>query len=326
MRSVAEVYTYPPNARTDAAREARDRCLCRFRGPGLECEQQNNRGQVALVQLRQYPDLRRQYGRDTIPLGVCSIVDGDRPWIVCPIRLFYTGPIRPTLEHSIYQAWGFQPGDKLALWREVRALARRRSKTFRYNFDYVFRKVVDEERPLFQNVPFVVEVMACSTSGGGITNAFADALRGRSDVRVPSINKRQVLGRMMSQLVAKAEVVHAWGGKTAWVVQDVFWEYVNETTGFNMDEFRDDPEGNMVVVVRKLETAGYDPRRDDSDSFNLRLERILRGWDRFERSQGRSSVGRDFVSLLNAPFVPDVEAILRPTDRRPPDAVVECEQ
>lgn len=278
-----------------------------------------------MVRLNRYPDLRRRYGRDTIPLGACSITDGGKPWVVCPTRLFYTGVARPWLEHSIYQTWGFQPGDHLGLWREVRVVARQRAKTFRYNFDYVFRKVVNREWSLFDNVPYVVEVMTCSTSGGGITEAFAQALRGQPYTGCPSINKRQVLGRMMSQLVAKAEVVHAWGGKTTWVVQDLFWEYVNETTGFNMDEFRDDPDGNMVVVVRKLETAGYNPRRTDAATYDLRLERILRGWDRFERRRGQSSVGRDFVSLLNAPFIPAVDAILTRLERRPPDVIVECE-
>jgi hypothetical protein len=130
---------------------------------------------------------------------------------------------------------------------------------------------------------------------------------------------------MMSQLVAKAEVIHAWGGKTTWVVQDVFWQYVNETTGFDMDEFRDDPNGNMVVVVRQLETAGYSRKDTGLDGYRLRLDRILRGWDRFERSRGANTVGRDFVSLLNAPFIPDVSTMLRRTNERPPLAVVECE-
>jgi hypothetical protein len=130
---------------------------------------------------------------------------------------------------------------------------------------------------------------------------------------------------MMSQLVAKAEVVHNWDGKTVWIVQDVFWDYVNETTGFSMDEFRNDPHGNMLVVVRNLETAGYRPKMPGFDTYNLRLERILQGWDRFERSRGENAVGRDFVSLLNAPFTPPKELILKKTNNRAPTAIVTCE-
>lgn len=322
MGRVAELYTYPPDAKTPAAVRARDSCLCRFRGAKLECEQQNNRGHVALVKLVKYPDLKKKYGRQTIPLGVCSIEDGERPWIVCPNRLFYTGPARPVLEHGIYQAWGFKPGDRVALWREVRVQSKQHAKKFNYNFDYVFRRVIDEKKNVYDKVPYVIEVMSCSTSGGQITEAFVQGLRGKKlEGRGPSLNKRQVLGRMMSQLVAKAEVVQNWGGKTVWIVQDVFWEYVNQTTGFNMDEFHDDPKGNMLVVVRKLETAGY-PK--DTDAFQLKLDRILRGWDRIERSEGKSTVGRDFVSLLNAPFTPDLKIVIDQTNNRDPTAIVEC--
>jgi hypothetical protein len=191
------------------------------------------------VHLEKYPDLLARYGRPTIPLGICSIADASGPWIVCPNRLFYTGPASPVLEHSIYQSWGFKPGDVLAMWREVRIHLSQGAKVFKYNFDYVFRKVIDRERRQYEETPFVVEVMSCSTSGGGIVADFVESLGSLTmKHKQTSLNKRQVLGRMMSQLVAKAEVVHNWGGKTAWIVQDVFWNYVNETTGFDMDQFR----------------------------------------------------------------------------------------
>jgi hypothetical protein len=325
--TTAEVYTFPPNAQTPNAIAARTNCLCRFRGPGLECEQTNNRGQTAILRLDQYPDLLARYQRQTIPLGVCSVMDAKGPWIVCPNRLFYTGPASPLLEHSIYHSWGFNPGDSLAMWREVRINNKKRSKVFNYNFDYVFRRVIDAKKMIYDDVPFMIEVMSCSTSGGGISADFAEALGSIIPARPrggPTLNKRQVLGRMMSQLVAKAEVVHNWGGKTIWIVQDLFWSYVNETTGFDMDEFRDDPNGNMVVIVRNLQTQGYDPADPQADCYPLRLDRLLRGWDRFERSRGENSVGRDFVSLLNAPFTPDRQIIVRKTTERPPTAIVTC--
>jgi hypothetical protein len=129
---------------------------------------------------------------------------------------------------------------------------------------------------------------------------------------------------MMSQLVAKAEVVHNWGGKTVWIIQDLFWRYMNESTGFNMDEFRNDPNGNMLIIIRHLETDGYDPANPQSDTYVLRLDRILQGWDRFERSRNENTVGRDFVSLLNAPFTPEREVVIRRTNEREPTAIVTC--
>jgi hypothetical protein len=322
-----EIYTYPPDAKTPNAEKARELCLCRFRGPDLACEQTNNRGQVALVKLERYPDLQRRYKMETIPLGMCSVMDRGNPWIVCPNRLFYTGQAAPRLEHSIYHSWGFKPGEQVALWREVRIQSKKRAKKFNYNFDYVFRKVLDVEKAQFEDIPYVVEVMSCSTSGGGVSDDFALALgsaHAKAGARGPALNKRQVLGRMMSQMVAKAEVVHEWGGRTIWVVQDVFWDYVNETTGFNMDEFRTDAQGNMLLVVRHLETAGYNPTDPNSDRYDLKLKTILQGWDRSERGEGRSTVGRDFVSLLNAPFTPDKAIILKKTNERIPTAIVTC--
>jgi len=296
-------------------------------GPEIECEQKNNRGQVALVNLERFPDLQERYNRATIPLGMCSVLDRKRPWIVCPNRLFYTGLAAPTLEHSIYQSWGFKPGERVALWREVRIQTKRRAKKFNYNFDYVFRRLRDAEAGTYEETPYIVEVMSCSTSGGGVREDFALALgstHAGDGSRGPSLNKRQVLGRMMSQMIAKAEVVHEWGGKTIWVVQDVFWEYVNQTTGFNMDEFRVDASGNMLLVVRHLETEGYSPTNPSADSYELKLSRTLQGWDRSERGEGRNTVGRDFVSLLNAPFTPDKNIILEKTNRRAPTAIVTC--
>jgi hypothetical protein len=323
----AEVYTYPPDARTPNATNARDNCLCRFRGPGLPCEQRNNRGQVALVQLENYPDLRARYGGPSIPLGMCSVMDRGKPWIVCPNRLFYTGQAAPRLEHSIYHSWGFKPGDQVALWRDVRIQSKNRTKNFNYRFDYVFRKVLDAGKGQYEDIPYVVEVMSCSTSGEGVSDDFAWALgsaHSKTGGRGPSLNKRHVLGRMMSQLFAMAGVVHEWGGKIVWIVQDVFWDYINETTGFNMDEFRSDPNGNMLLVVRHLEMKGYDSRDPRSDSYELRLDRILRGWDRFERSQGQNRVGRDFISIWKAPFTPPKELVLYKTNERAPTAVVAC--
>lgn len=326
LSKAAEIYTFPPEAETPEALKARENCLCRFRGPDLECEQKNNRGQVALVKLESYPDLQKKFGRTAIPLGMCSIMHGGQPWIVCPNRLFYTGA-KQKLDYAIYERWGFRAGDQIALWREVRIGSKKRGKVFNYNFDYVFRKVVHLERRIYEETPFVVEVMSCSTSGGGVGQQFVQALGGTvvgMQRRRLSVNKRQVLGRMMSQLVAKAEVLHNWGGKTVWIVQDLFWNYINETTGFNMDEFRQDPNGNMLILVRKLVRPDYDPKDPQSHAFQLGLERTLQGWDRIERSEGINAVGRDFVSLLNAPFTPDKQLILRKTNQRQPTAIVTC--
>ena len=328
MGRAAELYTYPVDARTAAARAARQGCLCRLRGPGEECNQSEHRGARAFVNLSEYRDLRGTYARAKIPLGLCSILrrgdEEDRPWIVCPHRLFYAGPHSTTVEQYIYRQWGLAQNDKVGLWKEIKISVGERGKDFDYTFDYVFRKVEAESPTRFGNTPFLVEIMTVSTSGGGVEECFVSALRGEPAETKTSVNYRQVLARMMSQFVAKAQVAHEWEGKAVWIVQDLFWNYVCRTTGFSMDLFHDDPNGNVVMLVKKLETAGYDRRRPGHEEYRLGLDRILRGWDRFERSQQQSNVGRDFASVLNAPFTPDRSTVIGATDARNPVAILTC--
>jgi DNA (cytosine-5)-methyltransferase 1 len=72
---------------------------------------------------------------------------------------------------------------------------------------------------------FILEVMTASTSVSDTENstdmrsAFRNALL-VSEHTSPGINKRQVWGRMVTQLFAKTALAHVWGGRTIWVIQD----------------------------------------------------------------------------------------------------------
>ena len=315
----AEIYTYPAGAATPEAIAARRGCLCRFRGPNQECDQTEHRGSRAFLQLAPHAALTQAYGRTEIPLGLCSMWSIQRhvqhPWVVCPHRLFYAGPTTVFVENWIYQAWGLNRGDRVALWKEVKIQAVRESKKFDFTFDYVFRKVIKDDPLLCDEPPFLVEVMTASTAGGGVESTFLHGLQDPLALTRTSINYRQVIARMMSQFIAKAQAGSEWGGKAVWIVQDLLWRYVERTTGFNRDAFYNDPNGNVVVVVRRLET--HDARDRSLDTYTLRLEQIIHGWDRFERSRGESYEGRDFVSMLNAPFTPNRTVILNATNRAP---------
>jgi hypothetical protein len=323
----AEIYTYPPDAQTAAAVAARRSCLCRFRGLHEECSQIEHRGNRAFVTIADHPGLVERYGRERIPLGLCSMWDLQRdnpePWVVCPHRLFYAGSSTGVVEQAIYQAWGLARGDRVALWKEVKLISKARNKRFDFTFDYVFRKVVGQDPLECEDVPYLVEVMTASTTGGGVENTFVNGLTNASATTRTGINRRQVLARMMSQFIAKAQAAFEWGGKAVWIVQDLLWQYVGRTTGFSRDDFYDDPKGNVVVLVRQLDTTGYQPANVQSDNYTLRLQQIVRGWDRFEKSKGETYEGRDFVSMLNAPFTPDRKTILRLTSR-PPVAILTC--
>ena len=87
--------------------------------------------------------------------------------------------------------------------------------------------------------PVIVEVMTASTSGSNteagtnIASAFADLISGRNH-NCPGINKRQVWGRMATQLFAKSALAKAWGGKTIWLVQDQLLRNIEQTTKLNL--------------------------------------------------------------------------------------------
>lgn len=114
----------------------------------------------------------------------------------------------------------------MALWTEVKLQHSAGGKDFDYTLDYVFRKVVSEKPLTFEDAPCLVEIMTASTSGGGVEDCFISGLQGKPVNTKTSINYRQVLARMMSQFIAKAQIAHDWGGKAVWIVQDLFRSYV----------------------------------------------------------------------------------------------------
>ncbi|MCX7067307.1 MAG: hypothetical protein NTW85_06410 [Methylococcales bacterium] len=88
--------------------------------------------------------------------------------------------------------------------------------------------------------PFIIEVMTASTSGSdteagtNIAASFTDAILGMEH-NCPGINKRQVWGRMATQLFAKSTLAEAWGGKTIWLVQDKLLKNIELTTKLTVD-------------------------------------------------------------------------------------------
>jgi hypothetical protein len=83
--------------------------------------------------------------------------------------------------------------------------------------------------------PIIIEVMTASTSGSNtkagtdIASAFTNAILG-NEYKCPGINKRQVWGRMATQLFSKSAIAAAWGGETFWFVQDELLNNIETTT------------------------------------------------------------------------------------------------
>lgn len=117
--------------------------------------------------------------------------------------------------------------------------------------------IVIKSAPLL-DAPIIIEVMTASTSGSktsagtNIAAAFRDLMLGR-DYQGPGINKRQVWGRMATQLFAKSALAEFWGGKTYWLVQDQLLRNIELTTKLKVTD--DDVARNGTVNFISLKYA-----------------------------------------------------------------------
>ena len=255
-----------------------------------------------------------ELGGGFIPCGVCSVRLSDRAgatdidWAVCPRRLlsFESGAFsdsqRP-LAQRVLQVAGFQQGDEIRVWSEIRLLDRELGVDYR--MDYVLRK---GDCP-----PIIVEVMTASTSGGNrarstdIRSAFANAVLYEHGVipelgQSPGVNARQVWARMLSQMIVKSEIVNHWGGRTIWVVQDSLRDYIKRSTGLDLDALlADDWEPGEVNLI----SASI----NDPDNMELYSGPIYPG-------DGSETC---WLELPTSPGIPPVERL---TDRLTDESVI----
>ncbi len=111
---------------------------------------------------------------------------------------------------------------------------------------------------------FILEIMTASTSGSDTENstdmrsAFRNALL-VSEHSSPGINKRQVWGRMVTQLFAKTALSHEWGGQTIWVIQDALLYNIELTTRLKTVDVSNHPQRNISLVIMHYFT-GLDGR------------------------------------------------------------------
>ncbi|MCG5058634.1 MAG: hypothetical protein KA714_11700 [Limnoraphis sp. WC205] len=117
------------------------------------------------------------------------------------------------------------------------------------------RKFADVSIPLpdLSNL-FIFEIMTASTSGSNtgsqtdIRSAFRNAIL-TSDHKSPGINKRQVWGRMVTQLFAKTALAYQWGGKSIWIIQDSLLRNIELTTRLKTDSLSDNYQRNISLIV-----------------------------------------------------------------------------
>lgn len=127
------------------------------------------------------------------------------------------------------------------------------------------RKKITDSLPILPDLrkPFVFEVMTASTSGSNkskgtdIASAFANAIQGKPH-EGPGINKRQVWGRMATQLFAKTALTAQWGGKTVWIVQDALLNNIEKTTRLNLSATPSLESNNINFAVMGYGNSNQD--------------------------------------------------------------------
>lgn len=113
--------------------------------------------------------------------------------------------------------------------------------------------------------PIIIEVMTASTSGSNtatgtnIASAFKSLLLG-IDYQGPGINKRQVWGRMATQLFAKSAMAEFWGGKTFWLVQDQLLKNIELTTKLSTSNLQDNHGETINFIAMKYQKTGPSTR------------------------------------------------------------------
>ncbi len=159
------------------------------------------------------------------------------------------------------------------------------------------------------NVPMIVEIMTSSSSGGKkqkrttIPLAFEDAMLGREH-EGPGINYRQVWARMASQLLVKSEVAIAWGGKAFWVLQDQLARYISQTTGLDLESFRNQVCNDVNILSLSYDRQNMRPL----GMVNLHSDAFYSG--PIEHHSKSRKTQPAFHNIIRAPVVPTRKHLL----------------
>lgn len=175
----------------------------------------------------------------------------------------------------------------------------------------------DKEQEILPDLesPIIIEVMTASTSGSDkeagtdIASSFTDAILGREH-NCPGINKRQVWGRMATQLFAKSALAEEWGGKTVWLVQDKLLNNIELTTKLNLRQSNTDDNGtiNFLSMSYRSGEKGID---------SLQFQKYT------AKSAGLDFNGNEKATDILLPKVkPDKNVLLKAVLRRKLSAII----
>ncbi len=224
-----------------------------------------------------------------LPFGACSVLywseeqQASVPHIICPYRFVEEGAIFKDAQRLLGPT---TEGTEVFLIPEIDLPVGR--------LDYILasREGGDIKRFL------VLEVMAISTTQtGAVIRSFLDTLQGRTKTQAYNygINWRQVVSRMIVQMLAKAHACAEWNVPMVWVVQDVFYNYIVRETKIELKSvplrkvYNKPPQPILFFVYRVIPHA-------KEHRYNLRLSEI------------RGGTQKDFEKMLQPGRIPDVYA------------------
>ena len=217
------------------------------------------------------PSQHRNYD-SSIPFGACSVwhrgkgISAPQPYVICPIRFVQDGRI--FLDASRFLE--LQDHNEIIVLPKVSLSMGR--------FDYILAQYNTTTNEVADFV--VLEVMACSTTmTGDVLQSLHDILQGRITERrlKYGINFRQVVSRMMVQVLAKAYACEKWNKRMVWAVQDVLYSYMKATTKIDLQKIpattSENPPSDMPILfyVYGMEMG------EEGERFRLKLKEIYGG-------------------------------------------------
>jgi len=264
-KEVAEVFGYPSHNKHATALDIRARHLCPF--------QVDETGQLRTCTKKSQHNLFVRFKQTETPFGACSVwhrgrgQEFYRPHIICPARFLQDNRIFQDAKR-VLRNW--RPASKFYVIREVNFPNIGRLDYILVNYDEEADELLDA---------CILEVMAVSTTTTGDIIRSMFEILGLQDAAKETynygINFRQVISRMMIQLVAKSYATSMWNAKMIWVIQDVLYDYMVNSTNLALKEVSREcleiAKEDILFFVYELET------NPNHDLYRIRLLSVKGG-------------------------------------------------
>lgn len=226
-----------------------------------------------------------------IPFGGCSVwhrgtgVTEPYPYIICPVRFVQNQSI--FLDAS--RLFDPRENSELLLIPEMSLPIGR--------IDYIIAQCDRATRRVEDFI--VLEVMACSTTTtGDVLRSFHDIIQGRTTEKKLKygINFRQVISRMMVQVLAKAYACEKWNKRMVWAVQNVLYRYMQGTTKVELESF---PLEALEISQASILFFVYGmDMNEKQEMFELKLTEVYGGNK------------EDFARIFEPVEMPEIEGML----------------